>query len=201
MTLEKDQLRAELRRKRARAFARDRDENLGAYDRLALMAKKLISIPRSVVAGYIPMGNEIDPRVLMAQFAKAGAELCLPEVVGKNCPLQFRSWQPGDMLTSGLLNTLQPMDNAKVLVPDLVILPMLGIDEQGVRLGQGGGFYDRTLTLSAFENSYAIGVGFDAQMVDLLPFEQHDHLLDGVITPTICKIWNKDRQVEYLAQA
>ena len=206
MSSEKQNLRQKLRRKRAQAFQVDQDNGALAADLLAQKGETLLSLPDvSIVAGYIPIGSEIDPRPLMSRFVPtgaklSGAKLCLPEVVNKNQALQFRTWSPGDMLISGLLGTLQPMSSAQIVEPDLVLVPLLGLDLKGVRLGQGGGFYDRTLALLKSKGARAYGVAFDEQIVDDLPNEPHDELLDGLITPTLCKIWNKERQANYIIQ-
>ncbi len=201
MSVEKQNIRQKLRRKRAQAFQVDQDNGALAADLLAQKGETLVSLPDvSIVAGYIPIGSEIDPRPLMSRFVPNGAKLCLPEVVNKNQALQFRTWSPGDMLISGLLGTLQPMSSAQIVEPDLVLVPLLGLDLKGVRLGQGGGFYDRTLALLKSNGARAYGVAFDEQIVDDLPNEPHDQLLDGVITPSLCKIWNEERQANYIAQ-
>ena len=201
MSVEKKNLRQKLRRKRAQAFQSDQDNGALAADMLAQKGQALLSLPNiSIVAGYIPIGSEIDPRALMNQFVPLGATLCLPEVIDKNQALQFRTWSPGDMLISGKLGTLQPMSSAAIVEPDLIFVPLLGLDLKGVRLGQGGGFYDRTLELLKSKGARAYGVAFDEQIVDDLPNEPHDQLLDGVITPSLCKIWNDERQANYIAQ-
>ena len=201
MSVEKKNLRQKLRRKRAQAFQSDQDNGALAADMLAQKGQALLSLPNiSIVAGYIPIGSEIDPRALMNQFVPLGATLCLPQVIDKNQALQFRTWSPGDMLISGKLGTLQPMSSAAIVEPDLIFVPLLGLDLKGVRLGQGGGFYDRTLELLKSKGARAYGVAFDEQIVDDLPNEPHDQLLDGVITPSLCKIWNDERQANYIAQ-
>ncbi len=201
MNIEKTKLRQKLRRKRSQAFDFDKCEGALAGQALADMAGRLVTeYPPTKVAGYIPMGCEIDPRPLMMKFLEYGAELYLPEVVERGQPLRFRRWVPGDMLISGMLGTLQPPAEQPVGEPDFIIVPLLGIDNSGVRLGQGGGFYDRTLPQLATLGARAFGVAFDTQMIDELPREPHDQLLDGVITPTCCKLWDDDRNVRYLAQ-
>ena len=200
--LDKRQIRKVLRRQRGQAFQEDEDFGVEAAQSLVQMGQSLIDGGGySVVAGYIPMGSEIDPRPLMMGFAEAGATLCLPEVLSQSSPLQFREWQPGAMLMSGLLGTLQPMDSAPVVKPDLLLVPLLGVDAFGVRLGQGGGFYDRTLEQLSPFGARAYGVAFDSQIVERLPAEGHDQLLDGVITPSCCIGWTDERQLRYLAQA
>lgn len=200
--IDKQKIREKLRRKRAQAFEADRSEGARAALGLAEMGSELvINMQASIVAGYIPVGSEIDPRPLMLSFQTAGASLCLPEVVEKGSPLIFRAWSPGNMLVSGLLGTLQPGPEQAKLTPDFVLVPLLGVDEEGVRLGQGGGFYDRTLPHLRAQGARAFGVAFDAQLVTALPREDHDQLLDGVITPSCCKVWEPGGQARYLAQS
>lgn len=200
MSSEKQKIREKLRRKQAMAFQNDIKGGQILADQLADMADLLMFKNHSIVAGYVPIGNELDPRPLLAKFLEVGAQLCLPEVIDKQSELQFRAWQPGDMLTTGLLGTLQPLEQAEILLPDLILAPLLGIDELGVRIGQGGGFYDRSLVSLYERGGCAFGVAFDSQLVDILPREAHDQLLDGLITPSCCKWWNEDRQVTYLEQ-
>lgn len=201
-SLDKSTIRKKLRRRREQAFAFDRAEGAGsAALQLAEMGRSLFAneVFRTV-AGYIPIGSEIDPRPLMMAFRAEGAKLCLPEVVSKGAPLNFRQWAPGDMLTSGLLSTLQPAASQPALVPDFVLVPLLGVDQSGVRIGQGGGFYDRTLPQLRAQGARAFGVAFDAQLVMDLPRESHDQLLDGVITPRCCKRWRQDGNMQFLAE-
>ncbi len=201
VSAEKQEQRRKQARKRSQAFDQDQANGCLSASLLAQMIDVLVSSQKpSLVSGYIPIGTEIDPRPLMVEFSKRGAQLCLPEVVEKGSPLQFRSWVPGDMLISGPFETLQPMADAKVVQPDFLLLPLLGVDGTGVRLGYGGGFYDRTLFNLKGKGARAFGVGYDVQLVDHLASEDHDQLLDGVITPSLCKVWNEERQARYLAQ-
>lgn len=211
---DKNIIRRKLARKRAQAFEADKINGASAGLAMVAMGEKYLQnfeknlllssriIPgTTIVAGYIPIGSEIDARPLMNEFLKAGAVLCLPEVVGKGLPLRFRQWAPGDMLISGAMGTLQPLDSARILEPDILLMPLVGVDSRGVRLGQGGGFYDRTLAGLRDQGALSFGVGFDEQLVELLPCEDHDQQLDGIFTPTCCKIWDFGRQTVYLAQA
>ncbi len=211
--MQKSQLRDKLFRKRAQAFSSDQVGGLIAAGDLAQSGRAYLSSLQAsinwqdrVVAGYIPIGSEIDPRPLMAVFAEHGANLCLPEVVSSDAPLQFRAWSPGDMLVNGLCKTLQPLETAAVVEPDFILLPLVGVDQHGVRLGQGGGYYDRSLEVLAKREEMtgrkvmAFGVAFDEQMVDELPKEIHDQYLDGLFTPHCCKLWNEERQVSYIVQ-
>jgi len=130
-----------------------------------------------VIAGYWPMAGEFDIRPVL----KTKKTCCLPVVDQKNGPLIFRKWQEGENLVEGPHHTKHPMETAEIVTPDLVLIPLLGFDEKGGRLGFGGGYYDRTLQkLKAIR----IGVGFDEQQVDHVPMDQYDQRLDWIVTPT-----------------
>ncbi len=137
----------------------------------------------AVVSGFWPIKEEIDIRPLMIELFNQGCQLALPVVQGKGQPLIFRAWRPGDPLEAGVFGTLQPSAKREVLQPDALIVPLLACDEEGWRLGYGGGFYDRTLAgLRAKNNVTAIGVGFDAQLVPEVPHGPADQRLDWLLT-------------------
>lgn len=138
---------------------------------------------RAVVAGYRPMRSEIDPLPLMAALVKHGAELALPTMQGEGMPLLFRRWQEGERLTLGAFGVEEPAPEAAAVVPDLVLVPLVGVDRDGVRLGMGKGFYDHTLAgLRERGRVLAVGLAFEAQRVGQLPAEPHDQNLDALVT-------------------
>ncbi len=146
-------------------------------------------LPRSldgsppVMAGYWPLGDEIDPRPLMTALAGRGWSLALPVVVGRACPLIFRAFTPGDSLDAGPHGTHHPGPANPQLRPHLVLVPLLAFDRRGFRLGYGGGYYDRTLDiLRGGAHVKAVGLGFTAQEVDDLPTDAHDQRLDAILT-------------------
>jgi 5-formyltetrahydrofolate cyclo-ligase len=137
----------------------------------------------TVVSGFWPMAEELDIRPLMIELHNQGCQLCLPVVVAKKQPLAFRAWRPGDALEQGVFGTLHPSPRREVLEPDALIVPLLAVDEEGWRLGCGGGFYDRTIeSLRAKKNITAIGVGFNAQLVPEVPHGPSDQRLDWLLT-------------------
>lgn len=138
-----------------------------------------------VVAGYWPLHHELDPRPLMSAFLDTGVRLCLPVMLRDDAPLIFRSWRPGDRLETGVFGVEEPTDRAPETVPDLVLVPLVGIDRQGMRLGFGKGYYDRTLAaLRAQGPVRAVGVAYPEQCVDRVPCEPHDQALDALVTDT-----------------
>lgn len=133
--------------------------------------------PGAVVAGYWPMGTEIDIRLLLNELATRGP-VVLPITPPRGQPLTFRRWLPGDTLTPGPFGTQQP--NGAVMVPDMLLVPLLAWDQAGRRLGYGGGYYDRTL--ASLPHAQTIGCAFAAQEVECVPAGPHDAAMDAIAT-------------------
>lgn len=139
--------------------------------------------PGIPVAGYWPMRDEIDVRGLLADLVAEGADVSLPAIVTPERPLVFRRWRPGDVLVSGPLGTAEPSPDARAVVPQLLIVPLLAFDRAGYRLGMGRGYYDRTLrALRAGGPAVAVGVAFAAQEVVEAPHDGFDERLDWIVT-------------------
>jgi 5-formyltetrahydrofolate cyclo-ligase len=137
----------------------------------------------NVVSAFHPYQSEIDTRPLLGKLAGEGWTTCLPIVLGKGLPLEFRRWLPGEPLIKGVWGIERPPDTALVVEPDVLIIPLLAFDRKGFRLGYGGGFYDRTLEkLRVLKNIVAIGVGYGAQEVEAVPHGAHDQPLDYMMT-------------------
>jgi 5-formyltetrahydrofolate cyclo-ligase len=101
--------------------------------------------------------------------------------MGEGEPLELRLWQDGAPLYPSGFGTLAPEELAPKAVPDVVLMPLLGFDGKGTRLGYGGGYYDRTLAALA-SKPRLIGLAFAAQEVDFIPRGDHDIPLDSVVT-------------------
>lgn len=93
----------------------------------------------------------------MPSAHERGAQILLPVVVGKNQPLEFHEWTPGCQIARGVRNILVP-ESGTALVPDTVIMPLVGVDEACFRLGNGGGYYDRPL-VAMQPRPRTIGIG------------------------------------------
>lgn len=125
----------------------------------------------------------MDPAPLLAVLAANGHPLCLPCVTERGRPLSFRAYVQGDSLTSGFAHIPEPSPHQPLCEPDVVLTPLVGFDKTGQRLGQGGGYYDRTLAgLRARKKILAIGLAYDVQEAEEIPSSKQDARLDAIVT-------------------
>lgn len=137
----------------------------------------------TVVAGYWPMRDEINPVPLLKRLHQNGIRVVLPTVAEKGEPLRFRNWEPDQDLESGPYGTLHPPASVGEARPDAVLVPLLAFDDDGYRLGYGGGYYDRTLSaLRAGGTVLAVGIGYESQRTPPLPRSETDERLDWMVT-------------------
>jgi 5,10-methenyltetrahydrofolate synthetase len=129
---------------------------------------------------YWPYQGEFDPRPAGHHFRQLGATTALPEVLRKAEPLQFRAWWPGVAMGKGVFEIAVP-DGTDIVVPQVLIMPPLGFDAAGYRLGYGGGFYDRTLA-SIKPRPLTIGVAYELSRLPTIHPQAFDQKMDYVIT-------------------
>jgi 5-formyltetrahydrofolate cyclo-ligase len=140
-----------------------------------------------IIAGYMPIRTEIDPRPAMTALHADGARICVPVIAGAGQPLDFREWAPDCELVEGPFRAMIPAEG-DWLSPDTLIVPLVGFDAALNRLGYGGGFYDRTLArLRSAGRAEAIGYAFSAQELPALPVEPTDQPLDALVTEQGCR--------------
>jgi len=138
------------------------------------------NLARGVVAFCWPYKNEHDARFLARRLRERGATTALPVVVAPKTPLVFREWHPGVKLARGVYGIPYPVESRE-LHPDTVLLPMLGFDDAGIRLGYGAGFFDRTLA-AARVKPVVIGIAYESAHLDTLHPQPHDVPMDWVVT-------------------
>lgn len=137
--------------------------------------------PGAKVASYLAIGSELSLSGLHKElFANV---LCLPAINNESRILSFLEFDPLKPLVPGSKNTRQP-SNTSDITPDIVLVPLLAYDNAGNRLGQGGGYYDATLSALKYANpkTLAIGAAFSSQKMGAIPYEAHDAALDAIAT-------------------
>ena len=170
---------------RRRAFAASPDARAAASRAIARHVLRLLPLADGVqVSVFWTFGDEIDTLPLLNALDALGATVCLPRLRGKDHPLAFHPWRPGDTLIPHRFGPLEPSADLPELLPQILLVPLLGFDGLGFRLGYGGGFYDRTLHLLRTEapEPLAIGLAFACQEVPALPREPFDEHVAMVVT-------------------
>jgi len=143
------------------------------------------------IALYIGVDGELCPMDLVPDALSRRKTLYLP-VLHPFRPgrLMFCAWHPGQPLRVNRFGIQEPVPNASNLIwprhLDMVLVPLLGFDDQGNRLGMGGGFYDRTFAFrrpsGVWRHPYLVGIGFELQRVRRLEERPWDVALDAVVT-------------------
>lgn len=134
-----------------------------------------------VMAAFWPIRSEVDLRLLLDARIMTGGTVVLPVTTEDN--LIFRHWQPGCPMEKKAFGMMEPTADSPEIRPDTLLVPLVGFDRSGKRLGYGKGYYDRALVDLAVERDImTIGVAFAMQEVASVPWEAHDRPLDMIVT-------------------
>jgi 5-formyltetrahydrofolate cyclo-ligase len=128
---------------------------------------------------YWPIRGEPDLQKVYAELAACGVQLALPIVVAKDEPLRFAAWIPGGPVIQDAMGVAIPADANTTVQPDALLVPCVGFNGRNLRLGYGGGFYDRTLAVQP--RPLAVGIAYECCLVEF-DGAAHDVALDGIIT-------------------
>jgi 5-formyltetrahydrofolate cyclo-ligase len=172
-------LRSELRKIR-QAFVKQRFSKVLSIEEAVKHPLSRVFDAAKVAAGYLPVGSEADPHDVMTSALSHGKLLVLPCLSAKDAPLVFRCWAMDDPTETAPGGFQQPLSSQNMLEPDLILLPMLGFDRMGNRIGQGAGHYDRALELRP--SAMRIGIAWSVQEVDTIPADPWDVPLDAIMT-------------------
>jgi 5-formyltetrahydrofolate cyclo-ligase len=135
--------------------------------------------PDAVVLSYFSIRQEPDLLPLMAQMPKV--RWGFPRIEGEI--LHWHEWRLGQPLNQGAFNIPEPPSTNPVLCPDhvtLMLVPCVGADRQGFRLGYGGGYYDRLLADPCWQNVVTVGIVFEEFVIDRLQTDPWDRALQWV---------------------
>jgi 5-formyltetrahydrofolate cyclo-ligase len=189
-TASKDALRAEAMARRDTLAVGVRE---AASVAIAHRASALPEMARAaVVAAYMPIWSEVDPRPIIAWAFQRRLYVVLPAVTG-GTTMEFRTHRADAPLVAGRFGTMMPGAHADVLDPDVIVAPMVAFDRTGTRLGHGRGFYDRAVAQLHAKGirPTLVGVAFSAQEVADIPAEPHDMRMDIIVTERETLVFRK----------
>jgi 5-formyltetrahydrofolate cyclo-ligase len=187
--LSRPQLRRLLRKaRRALNRAEQRQAAQGLYRQLA--QNPLFRRARHVSL-YLPMDGEIDPRLLLREAQRRGKKTYLPVLSAwPRTKMVFQRVKPGERFRPNRFRIPEPRIDArkqrKIWALDLILMPLVGFDDQGGRLGMGGGFYDRSLAYQArrkaWQKPVLLGLAHECQKVGKLAVASWDVPLQGTVS-------------------
>lgn len=176
--------------------ARLRGERLAARDALSEADRRQRSLavaayavsginfePGTIVSGFMPIRTEVDTRPLMDVLRHKDGRLVLPVVLTRET-IVFRAFAADAPLVKTGFGTMGPGEEAEVLDPDILLVPLAAFDAEGRRIGYGAGHYDRAIARlhDKGRKPVLIGIAFDCQEVLSVPAEPHDVPLHAVLT-------------------
>lgn len=189
--MNKSDLRRQLKAARNAVGTHARRQAARDAMRLALRAGVLLRARR--IGFYLPQHGEFDVRPLMNQALWMGRECCLPILPRRGRVMRFGRMHDGTRMTPNRYGIPEPVDarprHARQL--DVLLMPLVGFDATGRRLGMGGGYYDATLAFMRHRRHWRkprlVGVAYECQRVDALPHDPWDMPLDAVLTE--CRLY------------
>ncbi len=167
-----------LARERRAGFVKslDPDQRAALELKLARVISPLLAQSR-IAGGYCPLPMEISPLPALEEAASRGTIIAYPAFSDHQADFRFLA---GDPTEAGPWACLQPRLDAPEVHPDLVLVPLVAVDREGSRLGQGKGHYDRVLGRLRSHGALLVGLGWAVQMVEgKIPADPWDIALDG----------------------
>ena len=157
-----------------------------------LITKRAIALKQLTAADtifvYVNFRSEVSTRFLIAHLLKAGKKVTVPvTLVREKRLVPVAIHDPEKDLVPGYCSILEPINDireSQAIHPetiDLIFLPGSVFDEQGGRMGYGGGYYDRFVSDSA-PQALRVGLAYELQTVNRAPLQEHDELLDLILT-------------------
>jgi 5-formyltetrahydrofolate cyclo-ligase len=159
-----------------------------AYDAAIRFAATRLPLCRGRFAAYLANDGELDPTPIVRRLQSAGRTVALP-VVGRGRRLAFYEYRNDTPLVANRFGIDEPdVLRARPVPPTtlaVVFVPLVGFDDDGFRLGMGGGYYDATF--AAHGQALRVGLAHELQRCDVLPHRPWDVALDIIITEALCR--------------
>jgi 5-formyltetrahydrofolate cyclo-ligase len=173
----KSKIRSEILKFRNKNFNNDLKINLNKF----ISFLKINMCNAKKIGGYYPSNHEIDDLEILDLLHKQNYQISLP-TIKKNNQMNFYSWSKKDPLIINKFGIPEPV-SSKILYPDIMLVPLVGYDNNLNRLGYGGGFYDRYIEkIEKIKKVTKIGLAFSFQKIKSVPINQYDKKLDFIIT-------------------
>ncbi len=196
--MDKSALRRQLKAARNAVDPQARRQAARAAARLALRAGILLRARR--IGFYLPQHGEFDVRPLMNQALWMGRTACLPVLPARGRVMRFGRLLDGVRMAPNRYGIPEPVDGRPLRARqlDLLLMPLVGFDLAGRRLGMGGGYYDATLAFMRHRRHWRkprlVGVAYECQRVETLPDDPWDMPLDAVLTEK--RLYRFDRETQ-----
>lgn len=159
----KASLRAELRARRRLYAAGLAPDTCAALEAELVRALEPLLFTARIIAAYQPMKDEISLLGAIERAAVMGKSIAFPAFAARGSCMTFRT---GPAVEAGPWGILQPSPHAPPVTPDLILVPLVGCDGHGNRIGMGQGHYDRALA-QLRQNARLVGIGWDFQLLDV----------------------------------
>ena len=181
-------------KKKRSAIALDFESKASLSIQIKHCLDKIFFLNRNIKTAsmYYPINNEITPFGFTKYFKERKIVMSMPVVDIKKKSMLFRKWSPKDDLAIGPLGNLEPTHEKEIILPQIMVVPMLMFDREFIRLGYGGGYYDRSIIKlkKHFQKEkiffITVGLAYSAQEFNKLPREKHDMNLDYIVTEKEC---------------
>jgi 5-formyltetrahydrofolate cyclo-ligase len=170
----KDELRLSLRERR-KAFVIERENRFPLSPELLALA-----VRGMVIGGYSSTRWEVSLSLWWPTLQDFGLSIAMPYLADREASMEFRIWDGTSPLERAAFGFNQPSAESLISCPDIFLIPLIGFDRTGNRLGQGAGHYDRYL--SQYSNSLRIGVAWSCQESAAIPVDPWDVPLNFIMT-------------------
>ncbi|AUZ03929.2 MULTISPECIES: 5-formyltetrahydrofolate cyclo-ligase [Vitreoscilla] len=131
---------------------------------------------------YLAVGSELNLSGVVQDALKQGCQLYTPYIQKGQRRLWFTPYPASKKHSHRVMNILQyEGQKCRIEHLDIILMPLVGVDARGIRMGQGGGFYDTSLSFCRTYQPLRLGIGFAIQQCPHIPNEAHDEALDGFI--------------------
>ena len=175
--MNKSQIRKKILKIRKNNFNKNLKININNF----ISFLKLNTGSTNNLGGYYPSNYEIDDLEILDLLEKKNFKISLP-VIRKNNQMDFFKWSNNDPLKINKFCIPEPISSKK-FYPDILLVPLVGYDNDLNRLGYGGGFYDRYIEkIEKIKKVIKIGLAFSCQKIKNMPLSKFDKKLDFIIT-------------------